>query len=393
MKAHLIYQIQKTTNRAKEVRRKFGQGPRVSVFTLGTMRSINSANQMHAVTKAAVLAGINHLETSPSYGPAERFLGKVIKQLQEENIEPLGGWVITSKILPGLNLKEGKEHIKSILERLGLNRIDNLAVHGLNLKEHLAWALDGDGSDLLQWAKEENLVGQIGFSSHGSFALVKQAIESNRFEFCSLHLHLLDQRKIPLAKIALSKGMGVMAISPADKGGQLQNPSQTLIQDCSPINPLELAYRFLLTEGISTLTVGAFEPKDLDLAKKLANFVGPLNELEKRSINNLRKAMQSRLDKDLCKLCEACIPCPNNVPIPEILHLRNLLIGHDLKSFTQERYNLIGKAGHWGETINASSCEACGQCIPQCPNDLNIPILLKETHKNLLSKPIKRLWG
>ena len=393
MTTHLTSQIQTTTNRAKQVRRKFGQGPRVSVFTLGTMRSITSTEQMYAVTKAAVVAGINHVETAPAYGPAESFLGKAIKQLQEERIEPLGGWVVTSKILPGLELKDGKKHIQSILNRLGLQKIHNLAVHGLNLKEHLEWALTGDGSDLLQWAKQENLIGQIGFSSHGSFALIKQAIESNQFEFCSLHLHLLDQRRIPLAKIALAKGMGVMAISPADKGGQLQNPSQTLIKDCLPIKPLELAYRFLLTEGISTLTVGAFEPKDLDLAKKLSNAVSPLDELERRTLHNLREAMENRVGKDLCRLCQACIPCPNKVPIPEILHFRNLLIGHDLQSFTQERYNLIGKAGHWGETINASSCEACGQCLPQCPNNLNIPILLKDTHKRLFNKPSKRLWG
>ena len=229
MKDHLINQIQGTTT--KELRRNFGRGPRVSVFTLGTMRSINSAKQMYAVTKAAVLAGINHLETAPAYGPAERFLGAALKQLQQEKIEPLDGWVITSKILPGLSLEKGKKHLQSILQRLQLNKIDNLAVHGLNLKEHLKWALEGEGSALLQWAKEKNLVSQIGFSSHGSFSLIQQAIESNRFEFCSLHLHLLDPRKIPLAKIALAKGMGVMAISPADKGGQLQNPSKTLIND------------------------------------------------------------------------------------------------------------------------------------------------------------------
>ncbi len=391
MKNHLINQMQRATT--KELRRNFGRGPKVSVFTLGTMRSINSAKQMYAVTKAAVLAGINHLETAPAYGPAERFLGAALKQLQQEKIEPLDGWVITSKILPGLSLEKGKEHLQSILQRLQLNKIDNLAVHGLNLKEHLKWALEGEGSALLQWAKEKNLVSQIGFSSHGSFSLIQQAIESNRFEFCSLHLHLLDPRKIPLAKIALAKGMGVMAISPADKGGQLQTPSKTLINDCSPINPLELAYRFLLAEGISTLTVGAFEAKDLLLAKKLANNAGPLDEFERKSLQNLRSAMSSRLEQDQCGLCEACLPCPNNVPIPEILHLRNLLIGHDLKSFTEERYNLIGKAGHWGESINASSCELCGQCIPKCPNNLNIPMLLKDTHTRLSGKPRKRLWG
>ena len=134
------------------------------------------------------------------------------------------------------------------------------SIHGINLHDHLDWALKGEGFRFIKWAKKESLIGQIGFSSHGSFTLIQSAIESNRFQFCNLHLHLLDQRRIPLAKIALKKGMGVLVISPADKGGRLQDPSAKLIKDCKPIQPLELAYRFLLAEGISTLTLGACEP-------------------------------------------------------------------------------------------------------------------------------------
>ncbi|WP_320667237.1 aldo/keto reductase [Prochlorococcus sp. MIT 1307] len=379
-------------NKIKGKLRQFGRGPAVSIFTLGTMRAIGSVDQMYSVLKAASIAGINHIETAPAYGPAESFLGKAINKLKQEKIEPKHGWVITSKIFPGLSLEEGKKELKRILKRLDLKRLDNLAIHGLNLNNHLEWVLEGEGSKLLQWAKEENLVGQVGFSSHGSFSLIQKAIESNRFQFCSLHLHLLDPRKIPLAKIALRKGMGVMAISPADKGGRLQSPSSTLVRDCYPFAPLELAYKFLLEKGISTLTLGAYEPKDINLARKIITS-GPLTMLEKNTIKNLRDEGNRRLGKDLCGQCEKCLPCPNSVPIPEILRLRNLLIGHDLTAFTEERYNLIGKAGHWWEELDASACKSCGECVPRCPNNLNIPKLLEETHERLAAKPRKRLWG
>ena len=64
-----------------------------------------SVDQMHTVLQAAVLAGINHLETAPAYGPAEEFLGQALKR---EGRQPDDGWVITSKLLPGLSLSEGK---------------------------------------------------------------------------------------------------------------------------------------------------------------------------------------------------------------------------------------------------------------------------------------------
>lgn len=374
-------------------RRAFGEIHQVSLFTLGTMRAIGSFEQMYEVIKEARIAGINHIETAPAYGPAESFLGKALEKLSLEDLEPAGGWIITSKLLPGASLKEGQQQLRQMLKRLRRKKIENLAIHGLNLEEHLIWALQGEGADLLRWALEESLVEQVGFSSHGSNPLIQKAIDSGIFKFCSLHLHLLDPKRIPLAKVALEKGMGVMAISPADKGGRLQDPSEMLIKDCSPIHPLELAYRYLLSIGISTLTVGALKPKDLIFPKKLANEHGPLNELEQQSLEKLKEAQQIRLGTNLCGQCQACLPCPNNVPIPELLRLNNLLIGHDLEAYTKERYNLIGRAGHWWEAVNANACQKCEDCLPRCPKELPIPSILESIHKRLADKPRRRLWS
>ncbi len=89
--------------------RPFGKGPPVSLFTLGTMRALSSWEQMYSVIRTAHSIGINHLETAPAYGPAEAFLGIAIKRLKENGLEPPGGWIITSKLLPGCDLKSGKK--------------------------------------------------------------------------------------------------------------------------------------------------------------------------------------------------------------------------------------------------------------------------------------------
>ncbi len=377
----------------KVVRRQFGGGPPVSLFTLGTMRALKSPKQMYEILESAISAGINHLETAPAYGPAERFLGEALHQLKSEGKEPIGGWVITSKVLPGQTLPEGQEQIKGILKRIRVSQINNLAIHGINLNKHLDWALKGDGADLINWAEDQGLIGQIGFSSHGSYSLIEEALNSERFKFCSLHVHLLNQDNLPLALTALSNGLGVMAISPADKGGHLYAPSTALINDCKPIPPLELAYRFLLAQGISTLTLGACKSDDLELAQKLSRSDEPLNKEENQAIENLLTQGKLRLGESMCGQCKECLPCPQKVPIPALLHLRNLRIGHDLESFTKERYNLIGKAGHWWESINANACNSCGECMPRCPKELPIPDLLKETHEQLIASPQRRLWG
>lgn len=375
-------------------RRAFGDGPAVSLFTLGTMRALQSKDQMLSVLRGARDAGINHVETAPAYGPAETFLGQALRQLDQEGTGPAeGDWVITSKLLPGQTLDQARRALDASLERLDRPRLENLAIHGINREEHLHWALIGDGAQLIDWALTSGKVGQVGFTSHGSNALIQQAINSGRFRFCGLHLHLLDPQRISLAEDALGQQMGVLAISPADKGGRLQAPSDQLVSDCAPFAPLALAYRFLLAAGVSTLTVGAETPTDLSLATALANQDGSLMEQETKVLARLEALRRERLGSEFCGQCRACLPCPSEVPIPELLRLRNLALGHDLKEFAEERYNLIGRAGHWWETVNALACAHCGDCLPRCPNHLPIPDLLDDTHRRLAAAPRRRLWG
>ena len=157
-----------------------------------------------------------------------------------------------------MNLAAAKEQLQRSLERLGITHLNNLAVHGINLKQHLAWALAGPGAEFMAWALGEKLVGQVGFSSHGSPELISAAISSGCFAFANLHLHLFDPLRLPLAQMALARGMGVLAISPADKGGQLYAPPALLLMVCakwSTLTHTQEMKRLLRFSNFTTLNV------------------------------------------------------------------------------------------------------------------------------------------
>ncbi len=374
-------------------KRLFGKGCNVSLFTLGTMRATENSDKMFCIIKNAYYAGINHLETAQSYGNAENLIGKALKKLEtSENIN-IEEWIITSKVLPKGDFDYLKNNFENSLKNLNLKKIHNLAIHGINLDEHLDWVLNGEGEKFLNWVLKKGLVNQIGFSSHGSYKLIEKSIKCGVFSFCNLHLHFLDQSKISLAQLALRMNMGVLAISPADKGGRLYSPSDSLLKASAPFHPLELAYRFLLSKGITTLSLGAKKFEDFDIAKKLINSSQKLSSSEINALENIEKLANKKLKSSKCEQCRSCLPCPNEIPIPEILRLRNISIGYGQLEFAQERYNLIGRAGHWWEEKNASFCLECKECLPKCPSKLNIPDLLKQTHNLLVEKPRKRLWS
>ena len=374
-------------------KKSFGKGAKVSLFTLGTMRATESFEKMYNIIRNAYYVGINHIETAPSYGNAEILIGKALEKLEKEENISKKYWIITTKVLPKGDFDLLKHNFNNSLNNLNLKRINNLAIHGLNLKEHLDWVRYGEGNKFIKWIFEKRLVDQFGFSSHGSYSLIEEAIKCNLFSFCNLHVHYLDQSKISLAQLALNKGMGVLAISPADKGGRLYSPSNILLEAAKPFHPLELAYRFLLAKGISTLSLGATKKEDFEIPKKLKNSNQKLTDIEIRSLNQIEKIAYENLTTTKCEQCRLCLPCPNEVPIPEILRLRNISIGYGQKEYAKERYNLIGRAGHWWEEKNSSFCLECNQCVPKCPSKLDIPNLLKETHNLLIDRPKKRLWS
>jgi uncharacterized protein len=159
------------------------------------------------------------------------------------------------------------------------------------------------------------------------------------------------------------------------------------------LTPLELNYRFLLRDPrITTLSLGAANPQELDEPLKVRDKIYPLTPEEIEILNKRENQAHSILNCEKCSQCYQCLPCPENINIPEVLRLRNLAKAYNMTEFGKYRDRMLENAGHWFPGNKGNRCTNCGDCLPRCPENIDIPSLLKDTHSSLNGVKRRRLW-
>ncbi|NEQ51361.1 MAG: aldo/keto reductase [Leptolyngbya sp. SIO3F4] len=364
--------------------RRFGKTElNLSVFSLGTMRCLESYEVMQQVLTDAVSRGINHIETAQGYGHSEQYIGQALKGLNRSEL------ILTTKLLPG---RDVDRLVDKSLDRLGTDYIDCLAVHGLNTTEHLQ-QMDSMMPGLAK-VLDDQRVSHIGASSHGPLEVVIETISRPIVSFINLHYYFFNQRNAPAIELAYRKDLGIFIISPADKGGQLYTPPEQLKELCHPFDPLLLTYRWLLSDPrVTTLSVGPAVTTELDWPLQVADSIQPLTSIEKTAFAKLEHFAKEALSTENCHQCYQCLPCPEAINIPEVLRLRNLAIAYNMDQFGKYRYGMFERAGHWFPGKKGNRCTDCGDCLPRCPQKLDIPTLLRDTHERLKGPERRRLWS
>lgn len=376
--------------------RRFGKTDYpVSVFTLGGMRFLKGDQLPHhhlpndsqenatEVIKIALDAGINLIETARGYGKSERLIGAALQRLNY----PRKSYRIMTKAPAVAQAAEMRHWIDEALENLQVEKLDFFAFHGINS----AYSLDAvikEGGSLagVEQARKEGLIGSVGFSSHAPLPILLQTLDTKAFDFANIHYYFFRQTNQEAINRAADLDMGVLIISPNDQGGRLYAPPKILKQLSNPLPPAVFNECWLLEHPqIHTMSLGINSPEQMALHQQSLTLQTPSGkEIIHTITHRLQKADQtSKLHR--CGVCTQCLPCPEAINIPEMLRLLKLSQLFDMTAYGQFRYQNMQPGDTWAPGASGTACTQCGDCLPRCPEGLNIPRLLITSHNRLIT--------
>jgi len=387
--------------------RRFGRTElQMPVFSCGSMRyqykwqdmsfsdipADNQAN-LEVTVHRAVELGINHIETARAYGTSEMQLGKILPKFPREKL------IVQTKVAPVADANNFRQTFEQSLRNLQLDYVDLLGIHGINNVEFFEQTVRPGGClDVAQQLQAEGKVRFIGFSTHASTELILQAINTKQFDYVNLHWYYINQWNWPAIEAATHLDMGVFIISPTNKGGNLYNPPQKLVDLCAPLSPIVFNDLFCLSHSqIHTLSIGAAKPQDFDEHLKTLDLLDRASEILPPILARLEETAIATLGEDWVKTWHTNLPkleeTPGQVNIRMILWLLNLATAYDLVDYAKMRYNLLGNGSHWFPGNKADKLNELDlrHCLSHSPHAEKIPQFLAKAHQLLAGEEVQRL--
>jgi uncharacterized protein len=362
-------------------------GDDVSILGFGCMRlaggeaSIDEERAQRQI-RFAIDRGVNYIDTAFPYhlGTSEPFLGRALGDGYRERIKlatKLPQWIINSR--------EDMDNIfKSQLERLQTETIDYYLLHAL---DGPVWdKLKGLGvMDFLDTAQASGTIVNTGFSFHGELDAFKKIVDAYDWDVCQIQYNFMDEKNqagTEGLEYAAAAGLGVIVMEPL-RGGNLTRMIPAEVQaiwDESEVkrSAAEWALRWVWNRPeVSVVLSGMNEEAQVEENLRIADEGYP-NSLSEKELELVGRVEQTyrRLMKVNCTGCRYCMPCPQGVDIPGCFDIYN-----SKHIFDDDRSQLIYTVRHSGISGNASYaslCSECGTCEDLCPQQLDIPAILKD---------------
>lgn len=395
-------------------------GDSVSVLGYGCMRLPTVAGAkddadpeidqeaVNAQVDYALEHGVNYFDTSPAYckGRSEHVMGIALAR------HPRDSYFIATKLsnfAPSTwPREESIAMFENSLKELQTDYIDYLLLHAVGQGSFDALNsryIDNGILDYLKEKKEAGVIRNLGFSYHGDVKVFDHLLEMMdrgevHWDFVQIQLNYIDwnnAKKINERNTDASylyaelerRDILVVIMEPL-LGGRLASVSAPIAAKMKQRRPddsvASWAFRYAATRpGILTVLSGMTY---LDHLKENVATYSPLDPISDEENEFLEVVAQEILQNDTvpCTDCKYCMPCPYGVNIPAIFAHYNKCINDDnvARDTRDPHYDkarrafLVGYDRAVPRLRQASRCIACGNCLSECPQSINIPARLHD---------------
>ena len=362
-------------------------GIRLSSLGFGGMRFFKrDAETAIATVRRCLDVGINFFETGVSYGDgrSEVQIAKALSgQVAREEI------VLANKAhastLPTAD--RVRTDLESALQRQQTDYFDLFSLWGVNKPEVLEHAMRPAGPlGALIEARDEGLIRAVGLTTHAKGDLLLDFARAYPWDCITLKEHMLYSRQQEVIAALGKMGIGVVVMSPL-AGGVICSPGPDIAAelDAEGISAAVLGLRYLTSNPhVTSVISGMASPAEVQENSKAGQTADPLSPSEKRLVQLIRDKTTA-LGEQFCTSCGYCVPCRQEVNIPGIFRLWNLMRGYGNQDYSRLEYTKLRERLHWADFPGASAeaCVECGECEDRCPEELPIVDDLKQAHADL----------
>lgn len=355
----------------------------------------------------AIEHGVNYFDTSPAYciGRSERATGIALKR------HPRDKYFIATKLSnfsPATWSREASLAMyHNSFKELQTDYIDYLLLHGVGMgdgmKEFNARYIDNGVLDFLLKEREAGRIRNLGFSYHGDIAVFDHLLSQHdiyKWDFVQIQLNYVDWHHAKeinprntdaeyLYGELAKRNIPAVIMEPL-LGGRLSNVPDHIVTRLKQQEPersvASWAFRYAGSfPGVLTVLSGMTYMEHLQDNLRSFAPLQPLTDDDRKFLYETANLM-IQYPTIPCNDCKYCMPCPYGLDIPAILLHYNKCVNQGNVPESQQADNyrearrafLIGYDRSVPKLRQANHCIGCYQCVPHCPQSIDIP---KELHR------------
>ncbi len=318
-----------------------------------------------AVTKAALEAGIVHIDTSADYqeGNDEIMFGKVFKTIPRDSYvigTSIGMWQYRSAALvkKAISPEKLREYIDGSLERLGVDFIDIYYLGGVQHKEI---ALHEPYLEVLKEYKSQGKLKYLGITTHSNQEeMIRTATDSGVYDVVLTGYNFRSNNREGIKSAidyAAEKGIGIVAMK-TQAGVYWDRKAK----ERKMIN-MKAALKWVLQDENIHSAIPSFKNTD-----QLYEALSVMEDLKMTP----REIADLKLDKEesptsgmYCSQCQDCLPqCPAGLDIPTVMRSYMYAFGYDQPAKARATLDNVD--------MNNYKCDNCTTCSVKCTSGFDV---------------------